>query len=35
MSSLFLIGQDRHSEITSVGWVKQEAEEINCKLAAA
>ncbi len=33
--SLFLIGQDGQIEITSVGWVKQEVEDINCKLAAA
>jgi peroxiredoxin len=33
--SLFLIGQDGQIEITSVGWVKQEVEEINRKLTAA
>jgi len=33
--SLFLIGQDGQIEITSVGWVKQEVEDINRKLAAA
>ncbi len=33
--SLFLIGQDGRIEITSVGWVKQEVEDINRKLAAA
>ena len=32
--SLFLIGQDGQIEITSVGWVKPEIEEINRKLAA-
>jgi len=32
---LFLIGQDGQIEITSVGWVKQEVEEINRKLAPA
>jgi hypothetical protein len=32
---LFLIGQDGQIEITSVGWVKQEVEDINRKLAAA
>ena len=32
--SLFLIGQDGQIEITSVGWVKQEVEDINRKLAA-
>ena len=32
--TLFLIGQDGQIEITSVGWVKQEVEEINRKLAA-
>jgi peroxiredoxin len=33
--TLFLIGQDGQIEITSVGWVKQEIEDINRKLAAA
>lgn len=33
--SLFLIGQDGRIEITSVGWVKQEIEEINRRLAEA
>jgi peroxiredoxin len=33
--SLFLIGQSGKIEITSVGWVKNEIEEINRKLAAA
>jgi peroxiredoxin len=33
--SLFLIGQDGQIEISSVGWVKQEIEDINRKLAAA
>jgi peroxiredoxin len=33
--SLFLIGQDGKIEITSVGWVKPEVEDINRKLAAA
>ena len=33
--SLFLIGQDGQIEITSVGWVKPEIEEINRKLAEA
>jgi peroxiredoxin len=33
--SLFLIGQDAQIEISSVGWVKQEVEDINRKLAAA
>jgi peroxiredoxin len=32
--SLFLIGQDGKIEISSVGWVKQEIEDINRKLAA-
>ncbi len=32
--SLFLIGQDGTIEVTSVGWVKQEVEEIYRKLAA-
>ena len=32
--SLFLIGQDGQIEISSVGWVKQEVEDINRKLAA-
>jgi len=33
--TLFLIGQDAQIEITSVGWVKQEVEDINRELAAA
>ena len=33
--SLFLIGQDTQIEISSVGWVKQEVEDINRKLADA
>ena len=33
--TLFLIGKDGQIEITSVGWVKQEVEDINRKLAAA
>jgi peroxiredoxin len=33
--SLFLIGQGGQIEISSVGWVKQEVEDINRKLAAA
>jgi peroxiredoxin len=32
--TLFLIGEDGQIEITSVGWVKQEVEDINRKLAA-
>jgi cytochrome c biogenesis protein CcmG/thiol:disulfide interchange protein DsbE len=31
--TLFLIGQDGRIEISSVGWVKQEVEDINRKLA--
>jgi peroxiredoxin len=31
--TLFLIGQDGQIEISSVGWVKQDIEEINRKLA--
>jgi peroxiredoxin len=33
--SLFLVGQNGKIEITSVGWVKQEIEDINRKLAGA
>lgn len=33
--TLFLIGQDGRIEITSVGWVKQDVEEANRKLAGA
>ena len=33
--TLFLIGQDGEIEITSVGWVKQEVEDVNRKLATA
>jgi peroxiredoxin len=32
--TLFLIGQDGKIEISSVGWVKKEVEDINHKLAA-
>jgi peroxiredoxin len=32
--TLFLIGQDGQIEISSVGWVKQDVEDINRKLAA-
>jgi peroxiredoxin len=33
--SIFLIGQGGKIEITSVGWVKKEIEDINRKLAGA
>lgn len=33
--SWFLIGQDGEIEISSVGWVKQEMEDLNRKLAEA
>jgi peroxiredoxin len=33
--TLFLIGQDGQIEISSVGWVKQDVENINRKFAAA
>jgi peroxiredoxin len=33
--SLFLIGQDGMIEISSVGWMKQDVEEINRRLANA
>lgn len=33
--SLFLIGQDGQIAVCSVGWVKQEVEDIHRKLAAA
>jgi peroxiredoxin len=33
--TLFLIGPDGKIEISSVGWVKQEVEDINRKLAMA
>ena len=33
--TLFLIGQDGKIEISSVGWVKEEVEDINRKLSAA
>ena len=33
--TLFLIGQDGTIEISSVGWVKQEVEQVHAKLAAA
>lgn len=32
--TLFLIRQDGTIEITSVGWLKNEVEDINCKLAS-
>src|ERR1700722_15696821 len=32
---LFLIAQNGHIEISSVGWVKNDVEELNRKLAAA
>jgi len=32
--SLFLIGQDGRIEVSSVGWVKQEVEDIHRKLAS-
>ena len=32
--TLFLIGQDGKIEVSSVGWVKQEVEDINRRLAA-
>jgi len=32
--SLFLIGQDGKIEISSVGWVKQELDDINRQIAA-
>jgi peroxiredoxin len=32
--SLFLIGQDGQVEVSSVGWVKKDIEEINRKLSA-
>jgi peroxiredoxin len=32
--TLFLIGQDGQIEISSVGWVKQDVEDINRKFAA-
>lgn len=32
--TVFLIGQDGEIEVSSVGWVKNEVEEINRKLAA-
>jgi peroxiredoxin len=32
--TLFLIGQDGEIEVSSVGWLKGEVEEINRKLAA-
>jgi peroxiredoxin len=32
--TMFLIGQDGQIEISSVGWVKQDVEDINRKLAA-
>jgi peroxiredoxin len=33
--TIFFIGQDGRIEISSVGWVKQEIEEVNRKLASA
>lgn len=33
--TLFLVGQNGQIEITSVGWVRQEVEDVNRKLAAA
>lgn len=33
--TLFLIGQDGQIEVSSVGWVKQEVEDIHRKLSAA
>jgi len=33
--TLFLIGQDGQIEVTSVGWVKPDVEDINRKLATA
>lgn len=33
--SLFLIGQNGQIEVSSVGWVKQEVEDIHSKLSAA
>lgn len=33
--TLFLIGQDGTIEVSSVGWVKQEVEEVSAKLARA
>jgi peroxiredoxin len=33
--TLFLIGRDGKIEVSSVGWVKQEVEDIHRKLAAA
>ncbi len=33
--TLFLIGQDGRIEISSVGWVKQDVEDVNRKLAGA
>ena len=33
--TLFLIGQDGTIEVSSVGWVKQEVEEVSAKLASA
>jgi len=32
--TLFLIGQDGQIEVSSVGWAKQDVEDINRKLAA-
>jgi peroxiredoxin len=31
--TVFLVGQDRRVQFTSIGWVKQELEELNVKLA--
>lgn len=33
--TLFLIGQDGQIEVSSVGWVKQDVEDIHRKLSAA
>lgn len=33
--SLFLIGQDGRIEISSVGWVKQDVEDVNRRLAGS
>jgi peroxiredoxin len=33
--SIFLIGQDGQIKVSSVGWVKQDIEQINRKLASA
>ena len=33
--TVFLIGQDGHIEVSSVGWVKTEIEDVNHRLAEA